>query len=59
VVVSAVQAGTLAPERLQSYFKLQRELRHLALRQDDVGRRELKQRWRAIHKAARKHRPRE
>ena len=58
-VVSAVAAGTLAADRLASYHKLQRELRHLALRQDDLGRLEEKQRWRAIHKAARNHRPRE
>jgi len=58
-VLAAAEAGTLAAGRLESYRKLQRELRHLALRQDDLGRREEKQRWRAIHKAARKHRPRE
>lgn len=58
-VAAAAGDGTLGPERLQSYRKLQRELRHLALRQDERGQREEKQRWRAIHKAARKHRPRE
>jgi ribosome biogenesis GTPase len=58
-VLAAIRSGALADERLASYRKLQRELQHLALRQDDLGRRELKQRWRAIHKAARKHRPRE
>jgi ribosome biogenesis GTPase len=58
-VVAAAAAGALGADRLQSYRKLQRELRHLALRQDDLGRREQKQRWRSIHKLARKHRPRE
>jgi ribosome biogenesis GTPase / thiamine phosphate phosphatase len=58
-VLAADADGTLGPGRLQSYRKLQRELRHLALRQDERGQREEKQRWRAIHKAARKHRPRE
>jgi ribosome biogenesis GTPase len=58
-VMAAAADGTLGPGRLESYRKLQRELRHLALRQDDRGQREQKQRWRAIHKAARKHRPRE
>jgi ribosome biogenesis GTPase len=58
-VTGAADAGTLSPARLESYRKLQRELRHLALRQDDRGRREEKEKWRAIHKAARKHRPRE
>ena len=58
-VAAAAAAGTLDPARLESYHKLQRELRHLALRQDERGQREEKQRWRTIHKAARKHRPRE
>jgi ribosome biogenesis GTPase len=58
-VTQAAASGALAPERLESYRKLRRELRHLELRQDEVGRLEQKQRWRAIHKAARKHRPRE
>jgi ribosome biogenesis GTPase len=58
-VLAALESGALGHDRLESYRKLQRELRHLDLRQDDLGRREQKQRWRAIHKAARKHRPRE
>jgi ribosome biogenesis GTPase len=58
-VVAASEDGTLGPGRLESYRKLQRELRHLALRQDERGQREEKRRWRAIHRAARKHRPRE
>jgi ribosome biogenesis GTPase len=58
-VMAAAADGTLGPARLESYRKLQRELRHLALRQDERGQREQKQRWRVIHKAARKHRPRE
>jgi ribosome biogenesis GTPase len=58
-VRAAAADGTLGPARLESYRKLQRELRHLALRQDERGQREQKQRWKAIHKAARHHRPRE
>jgi ribosome biogenesis GTPase / thiamine phosphate phosphatase len=58
-VIAAAAAGTLGPARLESYHKLQKELRHLALRQDERGQREQKEKWRAIHKAARKHRPRE
>ncbi|HEU0104772.1 MAG TPA: ribosome small subunit-dependent GTPase A [Vicinamibacteria bacterium] len=58
-VIRAAAEGTLSPARLESYRKLQRELRYLALRQDERGRADQKQRWRAIHKAARKHRPRE
>jgi ribosome biogenesis GTPase len=57
-VMAAATDGTLGPARLESYRKLQRELRHLALRQDERGQREQKQRWKAIHKAARNHRPR-
>jgi ribosome biogenesis GTPase len=58
-VLAAAADGTLGSARLESYGKLQRELRHLALRQDERGQREQKQRWRTTHKAARKHRPRE
>jgi ribosome biogenesis GTPase len=58
-VRAAVASGALAPDRLESYHKLQRELRHLALKQDVSAEREQKLRWRAIHKAARKHRPRD
>ena len=58
-VAEAAAAGVLDEARLASYHKLQKELRHLALRQDERGQREEKLRWRSIHKAARKHRPRE
>jgi ribosome biogenesis GTPase len=58
-VAAAAAAGVLDEARLASYHKLQKELRHLALRQDERGQREEKLRWRSIHKAARKHRPRE
>jgi ribosome biogenesis GTPase len=58
-VRAAIEKGELAPDRLDSYHKLQRELEHLALKQDVSAQREQKLRWRAIHKAARKHRPRE
>jgi ribosome biogenesis GTPase len=58
-VTAAAGSGALEAGRLESYRKLQRELRHLALRQDERGQREEKQKWRVIHKASRKHRPRE
>jgi ribosome biogenesis GTPase len=58
-VAEAAARGVLDEARLASYRKLQKELRHLALRQDERGQREEKLRWRSIHKAARKHRPRE
>jgi ribosome biogenesis GTPase / thiamine phosphate phosphatase len=58
--VRAAEAdGRLSPERLQSYFKLQRELRHLEVRQSHQLQSEQKAKWKAIHKAARRHRPRE
>jgi ribosome biogenesis GTPase / thiamine phosphate phosphatase len=58
-VAAAVAEGTLDAARLASHQKLQKELRYLALRQDERGRSELEKRWRSIHKAARHHRPRE
>src|SRR5262245_8673165 len=58
--VRAAEAdGRLAPERLQSYFKLQRELRHLDVRQSHQLQSEERARWKAMHKASRRHRPRE
>ncbi len=58
-VAAAVAAGALPPERLASYHKLARELRHLETRVDALARGEEKRRWRSIHRLARRHRPRE
>lgn len=58
-VRAAVADGRLTAERLASYFKLQAELRSLAVRQDLGAQADERRRWRAIHKAARHHRPRE
>ena len=44
-VKAALAGGTLAPERLQSWRKLQRELRAIAMRSDARLRREEKRRW--------------
>jgi ribosome biogenesis GTPase len=52
-VAAAVAGGELAPERLASHHKLQRELRVLALREDDLARIKERNKWKAIHKAAR------
>jgi len=52
-VKEAAENGTLAPDRLESYRKLSRELRYLELKQDEGAQRAQKQRWRAIHKAMR------
>ncbi len=52
-VLTAVQEGALSLERLESFHKLSRELRYLAIKQDEGAQRAQKQRWKAIHKAAR------
>jgi ribosome biogenesis GTPase len=57
-VRQAAADGTLDPERLASYHKLQAELRHLERRHDAEARSQEERRWRSIHKAARRHRPR-
>ncbi len=58
-VRAAVEAGRLPAERLESWFKLQAELRSLAVRQDLGAQADERRRWKSIHKAARRHRPRE
>ncbi len=58
-VRAAVESGALAEERLESHHKLERELRHQRVRADAGLQQAEKARWKAIHKAARKHRPRE
>jgi ribosome biogenesis GTPase len=57
-VRAAVEDGTLPAMRLESYHKLQRELRYQAVRQDQRAQIEQKRRWRVIHKAARDYKPR-
>jgi ribosome biogenesis GTPase len=52
-VQSAVDAGTLTPERLASYTKLQREAAYQARRTDQRARAEAQAKWKAIHKAMR------
>jgi ribosome biogenesis GTPase / thiamine phosphate phosphatase len=47
-VQKAVLEGTLDIDRLHSYEKLQKELHHLAARQQNRGRIEEKERWRKI-----------
>jgi ribosome biogenesis GTPase len=58
-VRAAVAEGRLPTERLQSWFKLRAELISLAVRQDRGAQADERRRWKAIHKAARHHRPRE
>jgi ribosome biogenesis GTPase len=50
-VLAAEAAGQLPIDRLQSWRKLQRELRHLAMKQDELLRRQEQSRWKAIHKS--------
>ena len=52
-VVSAVESGELAPERLESRRKLERELAFQHRKQDLAARLAEQRRWRAIHKAQR------
>jgi ribosome biogenesis GTPase len=52
-VEAALASGRLAADRLESYRKLQKELHHLQLRQDDLARIQEKKKWKSIHKAMR------
>jgi ribosome biogenesis GTPase len=52
-VIGAVESGGLAPERLQSWRKLQRELRAIAVRHDYRLRKEEARKWRLIARDAR------
>jgi ribosome biogenesis GTPase len=52
-VMAAVEAGTLGSERLASYDKLQRELRHQELKVDARARADERRRWRTINRAMR------
>jgi ribosome biogenesis GTPase len=58
-VREAVADGSLPAERLESWRKLQGELRYLEIKQDQRAQLAQKRKWRVIHKAARDHKPRE
>ncbi|HEX4950866.1 MAG TPA: ribosome small subunit-dependent GTPase A [Blastocatellia bacterium] len=51
-VRAALEAGTLSAERLENYYKLQQEARHLTLRQDDLARRQEQKKWKKLTKLA-------
>jgi len=51
---AAVADGRLDSARLESYLKLQAELRSTEVREDPLRRREERAKWRPIHKALRK-----
>ena len=55
-VRAAVEEGRLDAARLESFRKLQAELRALEIREDPLKRREERGRWKAIHKSLRKDR---
>jgi ribosome biogenesis GTPase len=54
-VLAATADGTLDPERLESYRKLERELRYFERRHDLAAQAEERQRWKKVHKALRDH----
>ena len=54
-VRAALESGELPGERFASYRKLEAELRHLERQKDLRKQLEEKARWKAIHKAQRKH----
>jgi ribosome biogenesis GTPase len=54
-VRGAVADGTLSRERFESFLKLRAELRFEARKEDPALRAAEVQRWRVLHKAARKH----
>lgn len=58
-VRAAVDDGDLSAGRLDSYQKLQAESEAAARESDVLAKRAQKRKWRVIHKAQRKHKPRE
>ncbi len=54
-VEAAAASGALPAGRLESYRKLQRELRQVHLRQDDLARLQEKKKNKALHRAIREH----
>jgi ribosome biogenesis GTPase len=52
-VEAAVANGGLPPERLESYHKLERELHHLHIRQDELARLQEKKKNKVVHKGQR------
>jgi ribosome biogenesis GTPase len=51
-VLASVASGELAADRLQSWFKLQRELRAIAIRHDHLLRKEETRKWKLLGKDA-------
>lgn len=57
-VRAAVEAGGLPANRFENWRKLQREIHHLAVKQDQSAAATERRKWRSIHKIARRHKPR-
>jgi ribosome biogenesis GTPase len=53
-VKAAVAGGHLSPKRLENYVKIQRELQHLATRQDALAQQAQKKQHKSMHRAMRK-----
>jgi len=53
-VKTAIRQGSLDADRLQSYRKLEKELRHLAARQEGRTRLEEREKWRKVSQWARR-----
>ena len=54
-VRTAIDAGALAPDRLDAYRKLGKEAAHAERRQNALARIEERRRWKIIHKSVRTH----
>ena len=54
-VIDAVNSGALSDARLANYRKLQREQEYAVAREDPAVQRERTDRWKRIHKAAKRH----
>ncbi len=54
-VQEAIESGELEPRRLESFFKLQKELRHLQRRQDEKLDRIEREKWKSIAKWSREY----
>ena len=52
-VEAAVANGAMPPERLESYHKLERELHHIHVRQDELARLQEKKKNKVVHKGQR------
>ena len=52
-VRAALEAGTLEPKRLENYYRMQKEIRHLEGRRDQKARQREKMKWKKLSKVQR------